>query len=308
LSVRALLKLGIELGLTVILGGCVLSGEPVILESDATFDQRLLGMWEEVSGSDHAVVSRAAENTYAIDISDGWAGSGDWVGWRPAISMSGPRPATKPKPAPASLSRGFNPPLMSVRTDPHVGTRPIRLQIFVLARSDGTSVDRRQAVLPGTTRVRSALAPCHPGLAGGVGLAARATGPRLGEFRLPASAWREADQIFHRDLHWLGADVASTVDLGGRRILWLFGDTWIDPSGAGARRGARMVSNSVAIQTGTDPTTASMTFYWGKTPDGRPDALFPDQDGESLWFGNGVRVGNRLVLFFGHSATLANWL
>lgn len=113
-----------------------------------------------------------------------------------------------------------------------------------------------------------------------------------------ASAWSEADRLFHRDPHWLGADVASSVDLGGGRILWLFGDTWIDPSGTGTRRAARMVGNSVAIQTGADPTTAAIRFYWGRAADGSPDALFPDRGGESLWFGNGVRLDDRLVLFF----------
>jgi hypothetical protein len=113
-----------------------------------------------------------------------------------------------------------------------------------------------------------------------------------------SAAWRDADLLFHRDPHWVGADVASTVDLGDGRILWLFGDTWIDPSGRGTRSGARMVSNSVAIQTGTDPASAGIRFYWGATDDGRPDAMFPDQGGESLWFGNGVRVDDRLVLFF----------
>jgi hypothetical protein len=46
----------------------------------------------------------------------------------------------------------------------------------------------------------------------------------------------------------VGGDGASSVDLGDGRILWLFGDSWIDPAGPGVRQGARMVSNSVAIQ------------------------------------------------------------
>ncbi len=117
-----------------------------------------------------------------------------------------------------------------------------------------------------------------------------------------ASAWREADRLFHRDPFWVGADGASSVDLGDDRTLWLFGDTWIDPSGTGTRKGARMVSNSVAIQSGTDPATASITFYWGRAADGGPAPMFPDRGAEALWLGNGVRVGDRLVLFF--SATL----
>ena len=38
-----------------------------------------------------------------------------------------------------------------------------------------------------------------------------------------ASEWREADQLFHRDPHWVGGDGASSVDLGHGRIplaLW----------------------------------------------------------------------------------------
>jgi hypothetical protein len=41
-----------------------------------------------------------------------------------------------------------------------------------------------------------------------------------------------------------------------------------------------------------------MSFYWRKDIEGKPDAMFPDRGGESLWFGNGVRVGDRLILFF----------
>jgi hypothetical protein len=113
-----------------------------------------------------------------------------------------------------------------------------------------------------------------------------------------ASAWREADRLFRGDPHWVGGDVASSVDLGNGRILWLFGDTWVHPTGRGTREGATMISNSVAIQTGTNPAEARMDFYWGSTAAGRPAALFPDRGDERLWFGNGVRVRDRLVLFF----------
>lgn len=113
-----------------------------------------------------------------------------------------------------------------------------------------------------------------------------------------ASAWHEADQLFRRDPHWVGADVASSVDLRVHRTLWLFGDTWIDASGKGTRKGAHIVSNSVAIRVGIDPTAAVITFYWGKVANGKPDAMFPDRNGESLWFGNGARVSDRLILFF----------
>lgn len=58
-----------------------------------------------------------------------------------------------------------------------------------------------------------------------------------------------------------------------------------------------MISNSVAIQTGTNPATASIQFYWRWAADGSPAAIVPDEPDERHWFGNGVRVGDRLVLF-----------
>jgi hypothetical protein len=55
-----------------LLTGCVVSVEPVIAESDAIFDQRLLGSWEGLSSSDRATIGLAEDGTYAIDYtSDG---------------------------------------------------------------------------------------------------------------------------------------------------------------------------------------------------------------------------------------------
>jgi hypothetical protein len=55
-----------------LLTGCVVSVEPVIAESDAIFDQRLLGSWEGLSSSDRATIGLAEDGTYSIDYtSDG---------------------------------------------------------------------------------------------------------------------------------------------------------------------------------------------------------------------------------------------
>jgi len=185
--------------------GCVLSMDAVITESESMFDARLLGAWEEVGGSDRAVVSTAGDGTYAIEYT----------------------------------------------TDGSVGRFEARL---------GRLGDR--LVLHGNPReLRSALGAY---LAGGRGMdesilwrRRETTGLATQPVEIPcfeSAAWREADDLFRGDGYWMGADVASTVDLGGDRILWLFGDTWIDPSGAGTRQGARMVSNSVAIQTDGAPS------------------------------------------------------
>ena len=118
-----------------------------------------------------------------------------------------------------------------------------------------------------------------------------------------ASEWREADRLFRGDRYWVGADGASSVDLGGGRTLWLFSDTWVDPSGGGSRKGARMVSNTVAVQSGIDPASATIRFYWGRGSAGGPAALFPDRGDERYWIGSGVRVDDRLVIFLGRIRT-----
>ena len=66
------------LGLAIALGGCPFSVESLITESDVTFDPRLLGAWEEVNGSDRAVIARSGRNGYAIDYGPGRTGGWFW--------------------------------------------------------------------------------------------------------------------------------------------------------------------------------------------------------------------------------------
>jgi len=317
-TVRALLETGIVTGLAVVLCGCVLSVEPVVPESGATFDPRLLGTWEEVSGSDRAVVSRAAESTYAIEYtSDGKASRFEArlgrLGEHLVLDVWPAEPDSDQPDHHAGLMIPGHV-LFTLDVGPEeIGVASLERDPMLAALQSGQvglahERSGERVILRGTTdQLRAALEGYlgRPGARSAPDRWRRAvasdSGPPPGPVEVPcfeASAWREADRLFHRDPRWVGADVASSVNLGGGRILWLFGDTWIDPTGAGTRRGASMVSNSVAIQTGADPTTAGMTFYWGEAADGKPDALFPDRNGESLWFGNGVRVDDRLILFF----------
>jgi hypothetical protein len=296
----------------------VLSVYPVIPESGAIFDPRLLGTWEEAAGSDRAVVSRAVENAYAIEYtSEGKVSRFEArlgrLGERLVLDVSPAAPdSDQPQHYAGLLLPGHMLLALDVRPD-EVGVEALEPDSLLGALRSGQvrlvhQRSQERLILQGTTeQLRAALGP-YLGRSGVLSApdtwrrARTAAGtPPLRPAEVPcfeASAWREADRLFHQDPHWVGADVASSVDMGGGRILWLFGDTWIDPSGTDTRRGARMVSNSVAIQTGTDPTTSTVTFYWGTAADGSPDAFFPDRGAESLWFGNGVRVGDRLVLFF----------
>lgn len=112
-----------------------------------------------------------------------------------------------------------------------------------------------------------------------------------------ATPWPQADRLFRGDSSWRGADGAFSVDLGDERVLWLFGDTWIDPSGRGTRDGATMIRNSVAIQQGLDPSAAGIEFYWRHGKRGEPLAFLVSRDDEWIWPGHGLRIGERLVLF-----------
>ncbi len=117
------------------------------------------------------------------------------------------------------------------------------------------------------------------------------------EMPLPSAApWPEADSLFRKDPFWVGSDDAYSVDLGRGRIVWLFADTFIDPSGTHERHGAAFIRNSIAIQKGYNPSSASIRFYWGRK-DGRPGSFFPETETEWYWPGGGALVKGHLILF-----------
>jgi hypothetical protein len=116
-----------------------------------------------------------------------------------------------------------------------------------------------------------------------------------------AQAWPEADALFHQDPRWLGADGAYSVDLGGGRVLWLFGDTFVATSAANVRSQSTMVHNTVAVQTGTDPSRSSIAFHWA-TSGGAPAAFFGSTGTDWYWPGHGTLVDGRLVVFLSRVA------
>jgi hypothetical protein len=115
---------------------------------------------------------------------------------------------------------------------------------------------------------------------------------------LTAEPWPEANALFTRDSSWIGGDGAYSVDLGGGRVLWLFGDSFVATSPARRRDESYMVRNSVALQTGYDPTRAFMRFYYRQV-DGHPASFVPEDGGFWLWPGHGIRRGDRALLFYG---------
>lgn len=112
--------------------------------------------------------------------------------------------------------------------------------------------------------------------------------------------WGEAERLFHADPRWLGGDAAISVDLGGGRLLWLFGDSFVDPVPPYTRREAAFPRNTVALQTGADPRIAAMEFVWRRDGAGVPASFFPEPGEDWYWPGAGLRLPDGTLAVFLH--------
>jgi hypothetical protein len=108
----------------------------------------------------------------------------------------------------------------------------------------------------------------------------------------------EAERLFHQDPRWLGGDGAMSIRLSDNRILWLFGDSFIATSKAHVRTESKLVRNTVAIQTGRDPCTASIAFRWQQEKDGSPASFFPEHGKRFYWPGHGIRLAKGPLVIF----------
>src|SRR5690349_20213727 len=63
-----------------------------------------------------------------------------------------------------------------------------------------------------------------------------------------AQPWPEGSALFRRAPRFVGGDSAYSVALDPERVLWLFGDTFVDPAEDGSRSNGPnfFVRNSVA--------------------------------------------------------------
>jgi hypothetical protein len=297
--------------------GCALSVNPIIAESDATFDPRLIGHWKAADGPEWVNVVRADGNTYAIEYFDRDLTMGRFAARLGRVSGSlildiwpSPKEHDVPDPYGSVTIAGHLFFAIDIGADEFACAMLDPDSLLAALQNGQLPLQYRQAeeeftLESATEQLRTVLGPyfARPGALPKRDVWRRAhrtaAGPpfRVGIPCYEASSWREADRLFLRDPHWVGSDGASSVDLGGGRILWLFGDTWVDPSGRHTRKGATMVSNTLAIQSGTDPSRSSITFYWGPVVKGKPTAFIADSGRVRHWFGNGIRVGDRLVLF-----------
>jgi hypothetical protein len=126
---------------------------------------------------------------------------------------------------------------------------------------------------------------------------------------ISAEPWPEADRLFFNNPdtpQWKGADVANSVAVGDERVLWVFGDTLLAEPGANAcdrfDEFGILVHNSLALQAGTDPTTARIAHYW-REREGKPTSFFEPvrDDGSWYWMGGLTVLGDQALVFLMHA-------
>lgn len=140
------------------------------------------------------------------------------------------------------------------------------------------------------------------------GCGAFRSGGSLPTAPLVAEPWPEAEALFHRDPRWMGGDGVYSIDLGNSRVLWLFGDSFIATSPNHTRSESKLVRNSAAIQTGYDPASASIHFFWSEQNGEPSDFIIDPVSSRWLWPAHGVRLGNRLILFLSEIASSSGGL
>jgi len=124
-------------------------------------------------------------------------------------------------------------------------------------------------------------------------LAACQTQPRFSVEPLP-----RYEAMFQRSSGWTGGDGAYSTPLSADRFLWLFGDTFVGEVRDGRRINARLVSNTIAVQTGRSPDEGSIAFFYRSSAEGLPLAFLEPADGRGwLWPYHGVRTPDGLYLF-----------
>jgi hypothetical protein len=106
------------------------------------------------------------------------------------------------------------------------------------------------------------------------------------------------EALFERVSGWTGGDGAYSTALGSDRFLWLFGDTLVGVVKDGRHVNNHLINNSIAIQTGKEPQTASMDFAYQISSEGRPEPFVKPEDGIGFfWPYHAIRTPDGLYLF-----------
>ena len=96
----------------------------------------------------------------------------------------------------------------------------------------------------------------------------------------------------------MGGDAAISIELSNARTLWLFGDSFVSLVTPSTRTNAKLPRNTIAIQTGSDPITSTMTFAWNASNATTPTSFFPDVGSNWYWPGGGLRLAEGPLIIF----------
>ena len=108
----------------------------------------------------------------------------------------------------------------------------------------------------------------------------------------------EYEALFTREKGWTGADGAYSLALSDTVTLWLYSDTWIGDIVDGQHKDATMINNTIALQSGKEPSKASVKFFWRTTKEGKPAAFITPADGVGwFWIFDGILADGNLYLF-----------
>lgn len=121
--------------------------------------------------------------------------------------------------------------------------------------------------------------------------------------------WSQANDKFTQNVSgsvsiaagFMGSDLATSIDLGGTRVLWLFGDTFWATAAGQTRTQCLFIRNTIALQTGSyDLSAATLTFYAGLAPDGTgttPGSFFAETGPSNwAWVSAGCMIDDKLLL------------
>ena len=98
---------------------------------------------------------------------------------------------------------------------------------------------------------------------------------------------------------WCGSDLAFSIPLEPNKILWLFGDTFIQPDPTiKGRKGAAIINNSIAIQFNPkSPQKSSIKYYWKHTA-ASPQSFFITKGQPGfLWPFSAALICDKLYVF-----------
>ena len=99
---------------------------------------------------------------------------------------------------------------------------------------------------------------------------------------------------------WLGSDVAHSIQLNDKKVLWLFGDTFVGEREQNCRgKNWVFLNNTIGIMELKNNTPCDMKFYWGLN-NSKPDSFFltrKEIPGDFLWPTNGIVINDSLVIF-----------